>query len=255
MSCRCCGRAICPLSIKRRTSPNNDNSNSNKLDPPPPQKKGSSLYRALLNRFRTYLMAWGTVNYWRLVWYIWDEFLGGATHWSCWIAHWGALLILTCMGCVSCIVAPASTLGIDLEPHPNAADEPLFDIIPVPSEKLVPLAIGRQPRTLQPSTAPPHAQQHAEAYISQSVSKQLGSDGLADGSTVEQASQTHWASGGTGARPGYSSARLSGEPAPKGYVNRQRPDMDRRVGSSELVFSLTQSQVSVRSTSSFHRNR
>jgi hypothetical protein len=36
----------------------------------------SHLVLCMLGRLRTYIMAWGTVSFWRLIWYIWDQFLG-----------------------------------------------------------------------------------------------------------------------------------------------------------------------------------
>jgi hypothetical protein len=36
----------------------------------------STFVLSLLGRLRTYLMAWGTVAFWRLVWLIWDQFFG-----------------------------------------------------------------------------------------------------------------------------------------------------------------------------------
>ena len=108
----------------------------------------------LLGRLRTWLLAWGTVNMWRVVWYLWDEFLGGTTQWSAWISHAIAIVCLMSMGCLSCIVAPASTLGVDAVPHPDCADEPLFQNVPVSMDDLYVLGIGRQPQTIDFSTLP-----------------------------------------------------------------------------------------------------
>jgi len=78
----------------------------------------NTLVLALLGRLRTYVLAWGVVNYWRAVWYIWDE-LCGTSQWSCWICHLAPLGVLMSMGCMSCILAPASTIGVDVVPHPG----------------------------------------------------------------------------------------------------------------------------------------
>eukprot|EP00522_Entomoneis_paludosa_P006740 CAMPEP_0172460448 /NCGR_PEP_ID=MMETSP1065-20121228/36916_1 /TAXON_ID=265537 /ORGANISM="Amphiprora paludosa, Strain CCMP125" /LENGTH=419 /DNA_ID=CAMNT_0013215471 /DNA_START=80 /DNA_END=1339 /DNA_ORIENTATION=+ len=207
-----------------------------------------------LNRLRTYLLAWGTVNYWRMVWYIWDEFLGDPTYWSCWLAHWGSLAVLTALGCVSCIVAPASTLGMDLKPHPKAADEPLFSNVPVPAEDLVPLAIGRQPPVVQANMVPKETVKQMESYIASSVMASVAQD-PETAASVKTSSKQAWAKSGTGSRPGYSSARTETESARQGYVSVQRPDWDRRVGSSELMLALSTAGVSVRGSSSHFRSR
>jgi hypothetical protein len=64
----------------------------------------------LLGRLRTFILAWGTVNFWRAVWYIWDEFLGGSTQWSCWLAHAASIALLTSFGCMSCILGKSRHL-------------------------------------------------------------------------------------------------------------------------------------------------
>jgi hypothetical protein len=99
----------------------------------------------LLGRLRTYIMAWGTVSFWRLVWLIWDQFLGGTSIISSTLGHVISILILTAMGCVSSICAPASTMGVDSVPHEDAADEPLFAMLPLPFELLHVIGIARQP--------------------------------------------------------------------------------------------------------------
>ena len=96
-------------------------------------------------RLRTYVLAWGTVSYWRLVWLIWDEFLGGTTVLSALLGHALSILTLLSMGCMACICAPASTLGVDSVPNPKAADAPLFANVPVPYDLLQLFAMGRQP--------------------------------------------------------------------------------------------------------------
>jgi hypothetical protein len=100
-----------------------------------------------LNRIRTFIMAWGTVNFWRVVWGLWDQFLGGTTIVSAWIAHGGSIACLIMLGCVSCIAAPPSTLGVDCIPCPDASDEPLFSMLPLPWDLLFAFAIFRDSTT------------------------------------------------------------------------------------------------------------
>ena len=107
---------------------------------------GCSVFYELLGRFRTYLLAWATVGFWRGVWLIWDQFLGGTTPLSAGVGHVVAIVVLTTMGCVSSICAPPSTMGVDSVPNPDAADEPLFAMLPIPYETLYLFGIGRQPQ-------------------------------------------------------------------------------------------------------------
>jgi hypothetical protein len=128
---------------------------------------------ALLGRLRTYILAWGTVSFWRMVWLVWDQFLGalmtrnydfqipgcahfphycndlfklgGTTITSAGVGHVISIIILTLLGCVSSILAPASTMGVDSVPNEDAADEPLFSMLPVPYDMLYLFAIKRQP--------------------------------------------------------------------------------------------------------------
>ena len=105
---------------------------------------GNKFLLGMLGRVRAYVLAWGTVSLWRCFWYLWDEFLGGTTLLSASLAHALSLLLLTSMGCVSCINAPASTLGVDSIPHPECDDEPLFSMVPVPWESLYAFGLFRQ---------------------------------------------------------------------------------------------------------------
>ena len=97
----------------------------------------------MFGRLRTYVLACGTVSWWRIIWYIWDQF-SGCSEASAWSSHIVALVILLSLGCFSSINAPASTMGVDSVPHPKCVDEPLFSMIPVPYEVLYFFAIGRQ---------------------------------------------------------------------------------------------------------------
>jgi hypothetical protein len=96
-------------------------------------------------RLRSLLLAVGTVSFWRVVWYLWDEFFGGTSTWSAWLAHFGSVGGLLVMGCLSCIAAPPSTLGVDAIAHEECADEPLFQDVPIPAESSFLFAIGRNP--------------------------------------------------------------------------------------------------------------
>lgn len=102
-------------------------------------------FRELLGRLRTYLLGWATVGFWRGVWLTWDQFLGGTTSLSAGVGHVVAIVVLTTIGCVSCICAPASSMGVDSVPNPEAADEPLFSMIPLPWETLHFFGIARSP--------------------------------------------------------------------------------------------------------------
>jgi hypothetical protein len=123
----------------------------------------------LLGRLRTWLMAWGIVNFWRVVWYIWDAFLGSTTQWSAWTSHVVAIVFLTAMGCMSCIVAPASTMGVDVVPHEDAADEPLFHNLPVPYDDLFVLGIARQPPSIDDATLPEDSVKSQKLHIRMSI--------------------------------------------------------------------------------------
>jgi hypothetical protein len=123
----------------------------------------------LLSRFRTWLLAWGLVNFWRVVWYIWDLFLGGTTQWSSWISHAIAVVCLTAMGCMSCIVAPASTMGADTLPHPDSAKDPLFHKLPVPFDDLYVMGIARRPQTIDDSTLPEDSLKNQKLRIQMSM--------------------------------------------------------------------------------------
>ena len=116
----------------------------------------SRIAAAVIGRLRTFILAFGVVNSWRVVWYIWDEFLAGPTTWSCTLSHFLGFICLLAMGCMACIVAPASTLGVDVVPVPDSADEPLFCMLPITTPKLFAFAIGRQPRAtlLEPEKLP-----------------------------------------------------------------------------------------------------
>jgi hypothetical protein len=61
------------------------------------------------------------------------------------MGHVLAIVVLTTIGCVSSICAPSSTLGVDSVPDENAADEPLFAMLPLPHELPYFFGIARQP--------------------------------------------------------------------------------------------------------------
>ena len=122
----------------------------------------------VVGRLRTYVLAWGVVNYWRAVWLIWDE-AAGTSVWSCWVCHLIPLALLSAMGCLSCILAPASTLGVDFVPHPECADEPLFSNLPVPADDLYLFAIARHPQVLDEQDLPKEAIETKKSFIRMSL--------------------------------------------------------------------------------------
>jgi hypothetical protein len=207
----------------------------------------------VLGRVRTYLMGWGIVNYWRVVWYIWDE-SAGTSEWSCWLCHLGSIGMLAAMGCLSCILAPASTLGVDFVPAPGCADEPLFSNLPVPSEDLFFFGIGRNPQKLEDTNLPEKAKENLKRHVRMSIlvnsvlfsesdelEKSVEMDEIvpktAEIKEKEVQETAAWSSGGTGRRASYSSVRAPAEVSQRrsSYFDLQRPDLDRRVGRSTSV--------------------
>ena len=102
----------------------------------------------IVGRIRTFVLSIGAINFWRAVWYCWDQFLGGTTVASCLIGHFLGIIGLTLIGCSTCLCAPPCTLGVDLVPNPLAAHEPLFDMVPVHWDTLSFMAIARQPEMI-----------------------------------------------------------------------------------------------------------
>jgi hypothetical protein len=98
----------------------------------------------LLGRIRTYVLAWGTVSFWRCFWLLWDEFLGGSTLLSASLGHVLSIVTLLAMGCMCCINAPASTIGVDSIPDPECDDDPLFSLVPLPWETIYAFGMFRQ---------------------------------------------------------------------------------------------------------------
>ena len=88
------------------------------------------------------------VNFWRAIWYVWDEYLGMTHTWSAVLSHMIGIIGLLTLGCLSCVTAPPSTIGVDATAHPDCSDEPLFHMVPVPAEAIFILSIGRKPETV-----------------------------------------------------------------------------------------------------------
>jgi hypothetical protein len=230
-------------------------------------KINNAFLRSLLGRLRTYVLAWGVVNFWRAVWYIWDEFLGGTTQWSAWISHAVSIILLLASGCMACILAPASTLGLDFVPHPEAAEEPLFANLPVPVDDLFVFAIGRQPFSLEEEKLPPEVFESQKNFVESSLMTSgelelmaVGESGARMAAEPEKTAATSepqlvWRSGSTGRRGAYSSVRHSEEGRPRSYMDMQRPDLDLRVSHTSTVNSMRSTGKSVRSTSDFFRSR
>jgi hypothetical protein len=101
-------------------------------------------WNQVLGRLRTLVLALGAVSFWRTVWYCWDAFFVFES--SAWISHVVGVVGLTAMGCLSCIGAPAATLGVDVVACADCAVAPLFSSTPVHSEKLYFFGIGRNPK-------------------------------------------------------------------------------------------------------------
>jgi len=97
----------------------------------------------MLGRVRNYILAWATVSFWRCTWLAWDVFLGSSFLVAV-LGHGLSLLVLLFMGCMSSIVAPPSTIGVDSVPDPECEDEPLFSMVPVPWETLYAFGMFRQ---------------------------------------------------------------------------------------------------------------
>ena len=64
------------------------------------------------------------------------------------LSHILGIVGLLLLGCLSCITAPPSTLGVDAVAHPDSSDEPLFHNVPVPAEALYLLSIARRPEVI-----------------------------------------------------------------------------------------------------------
>jgi hypothetical protein len=99
----------------------------------------------IVGRLRTFIMAWGTVAFWRAVWSGWDLWLGKSSEGSAYGGEVASVALLTFLGCLTCVTAPPSTIGVDFLPHPESADEPLFAMLPLPWDLLYLGAIGRNP--------------------------------------------------------------------------------------------------------------
>jgi len=97
----------------------------------------------MLGRVRNYILAWTTVSFWRCIWIGWDVFLGSSFLVAI-LGHGLSILALLFMGCMSSIVAPPSTIGVDGVPDPECEDEPLFSMVPVPWETLYAFGMFRQ---------------------------------------------------------------------------------------------------------------
>ena len=106
------------------------------------------LANGIFGRVRTMFLAIGAVNFWRVVWYIWDEYLGKTHTWSAVLSHVIGIVGLCLLGCLSCVTAPPSTIGVDATAHPDCADEPLFHMVPIPAEAIYIMSIARKPEAV-----------------------------------------------------------------------------------------------------------
>jgi Fuseless len=128
-----------PPSGTSTTTDDDDSSSTGKA------RKHTWFANQVFGRLITFVLAVGAVNFWRVVWYLWEEFGGQSSAWSAAVSHIVGVVGLLALGCLSCICAPPSTIGVDAVAHENCADEPLFFSIPVAAEALYGFAIFRQP--------------------------------------------------------------------------------------------------------------
>lgn len=105
----------------------------------------SAVMNHVAGRVRTLILAVGAVSFWRVVWLLWDEFIGGTSYWSAWVSHMIGWIGLLMLGCMACITAPPTTLGVDAFAHEDSADEPLFHDVPIPAESIFFFGIARRP--------------------------------------------------------------------------------------------------------------
>ncbi|CAB9518261.1 2oxoglutarate dehydrogenase [Seminavis robusta] len=111
----------------------------------PKSFQSSPSLQRIISRVKNLILALGTVNFWRFVWYIWDAFLGGPTHESAWASHILGIVGLATLGCLASIAAPPSTIGVDVLAPPEAAEDTLFRTLPLPAqESLFLFGIARQ---------------------------------------------------------------------------------------------------------------
>ena len=215
----------------------------------------------LLGCFRTWILAWGTVSLWRVVWFTWDQFLPGPTYGSCWLSHAIGVVVLLCIGAVTCIVAPASTIGVDAVPHPFCADEPLFSMIPLPYETLYFLGIARQEwerkEDIIPSTM--HERREVELAPVEEDKAELPSAEVSAGDqdkiqTDEEAEAAK--SGSSGSKRNMLQSVRSWRPGPDGgvvsYHELQRPGLGDRTCSE---YAQRPSDSNKRSRTKLFRSR
>ena len=72
---------------------------------------GGKGHKALL-LLRTYVLAFGSVNTWRGVWYLWDAY-DGVTLASAWVSHWVGLSGLLVLGASRSVLAAPTVLVLD----------------------------------------------------------------------------------------------------------------------------------------------
>jgi hypothetical protein len=106
----------------------------------------------IIGRLKTIILALASVSFWRVIWYVWDEFLGKSNVWSAWLSHALGVFGLIIMGCFSCISASPTTVGVDALTHEDALEEPLFHSVPIPAESIHFMAIGKRPGDLERSS-------------------------------------------------------------------------------------------------------
>mmetsp|Transcript_10183 Transcript_10183/g.19073 ORF Transcript_10183/g.19073 Transcript_10183/m.19073 type:complete len:493 (+) Transcript_10183:324-1802(+) len=118
-----------------------------------PKMNNKTCLTQIIGRLKTVILALATVSFWRVIWYIWDEFLGNSKIWSAWLSHVVGVLGLLALGCFSCISASPTTVGVDALTHEDALEEPLFHGVPIPAESIHFMAISKNPGDLALSSS------------------------------------------------------------------------------------------------------
>ena len=210
----------------------------------------------MFSRLRTYILACGTVSWWRIIWYLWDQF-SGCSPASAWSSHIAAVVILLLLGCFSSINAPASTMGVDSVPHPSCVDEPLFSMLPIPYEVLYFFAIGRQEWARKRWAAPTPGEDEAgeEAKIETELTPI--EEGKSDKFEEQRPSEAPPEASERSQRPGLilQSVR-SWRSGPDGqvvsYHELQRPQLTSRTKSE---YAMRPSEDNIRNRTRFFRSR
>ena len=163
------------------------------------------------------------------------------------------------MGAVSCIVAPASTIGVDAVPHPFCADEPLFSMIPLPYETLYFLGIARQEWVRKEDVAPSATAERREvelAPVEEDKAEPPNAE-VSAGNIIQTDEEAEAAkSGSSGSKRNMLQSVRSWRPGPDGgvvsYHELQRPGLGDRTCSE---YAQRPSDSNKRSRTKLFRSR